>query len=138
MQRLIYTALIPLLINSVTASDNGIASDKTNRTRGSLSVQIDSLTQSVDDTTPKANVNSSTEIDSPYSPDSYNLAQLAEWNTKGRRTVDDDTTDHIECDDHPLFMSYASLLDPYMKKHRSMYSKAEETSFNQLLMMDDN
>lgn len=133
MQRLIYTALIPLLINSVTASDNGIASDKTNRTRGSLSVQIDSLTQSVDDTTPKANVNSSTEIDSPYSPDSYNLAQLAEWNTKGRRTVDDDTTDHIECDDHPLFMSYASLLDPYMKKHRSMYSKAEETSFNQLL-----
>lgn len=137
MQKLIYTALIPLLINSTIASDDGLASDKANSALGSLSIQVDSsTTRSDNDTTPKTTADSSIETESLNSPDSYDdsdLALFVEWSKKGRCTIDDDTPDTIKCDDHSLFMSCAQLLKPYMKKHRSAHTEEERSSLKHVL-----
>lgn len=131
MQKLIYIALIPLFINSITAHKNACASGNQDTLSAEDSVPLSpkNLAVVVDDVgTPKT-----VDSEDPYSPDSYDLSLFTKWSKMGGRNVSGDVCDVVNFDEHSFFMTCAALLKPYMQNAQSTYSAAEKDVFQRTL-----
>lgn len=129
MHKLIYTAIIPLLINSTIAGDLGLRSGDELPAIRLVNINSyesnNSISQSDDVTTPQT-THSSTEIDSP------NLTQLVEWKKK-RWHIEENVSDEETCNQNDPFIFCAEALKPFMKNQRSSYTiKEEENSYETL------
>lgn len=126
MQKLFYTALLPLLINSVIAGDHVPNTDAEMERKLIPDRKLLSIKE-YNDSADRSNTYPATEIDSPRSPTSSDLTILIKWRTKLTTDEDDPA---IDCDEFPLFMSCSHLLTPYMKNHRSSYTEDQKTNLN--------